>query len=130
MEDHLRVDQSRLLFAKLFCGEAISLQVTGAPIREEHVGILQEAVEFGAIFFGAIQYRGAHPNLRVPKKVLHLGIIRPPDVEDIGAVVGKVSADGRSGNHVPQSKGANALQRALRAALEAEPDRCLQFSPH
>src|SRR5258708_19779140 len=42
----------------------------------------------------------------------------PPGVTDVGDVVGKVSADTRSGNHVPQAEHANALQRAVCAALE------------
>src|SRR6266540_5621676 len=118
MEDNPGVYQSWLLLDEFFRGEAISLQITGAPVREEHVGILQEAIERGAIFFGAIQYRGTHPNLHVPGKALHLRIIRPPDVEDVGTVVGEVSADARSGNHVPHSERANALQGALCGALE------------
>ena len=40
-------------------------------------------------------------------------VIGPPDVEDICAVARKVSADARSGNHVPQSKGTNAIQGTL-----------------
>ena len=118
MEDYLGVNQSRLYLAEFFCGKAISLQVTGAPIGEEHVGILQEAIELGTIFFGAIQYRGTHPNLHVPGKGLHLRIIRPPDVEYVGTVVGQVSADAGPGNHVPHSERANPLQWALCAALE------------
>src|SRR5215831_3839617 len=111
MEDHFGVNQSWLLLAEFFSGEAIPLQITGTPIREEYVGIPHEAIELGAIFLGAIQYRGAHSNLNVPGKALHLGIIRPPDVEDVSAVVCKVSADRRSRNHVPQSERSNALQR-------------------
>ena len=120
MEDYLDVNQSRLCLAEFFCGKAISLQVTGAPICEEHVGILQKVIELGTIFFGAIQYRGTHPNLHIPGKGLHLRIIRPPDVEDVGTVAGQVSADAGSGNHVPQSERANAFQWALCAVLERQ----------
>jgi hypothetical protein len=55
VQDDLGMNQSRLFLAELFCGEAISLQITGAPIREEHVGMLQEAIELRAIFLGAVQ---------------------------------------------------------------------------
>src|SRR5579863_1872036 len=118
MEDHLGVNQSRLFLAELFCGETISLQITGAPIREEHVGILQEAIERRAIFFGPIQQRGTHPDLHIPGKGLDLRIMGPPDVKDVGAVVGEVSADTRPGNYVPESERTNALQWTLCAALE------------
>src|SRR6266478_4172054 len=118
MQDHLGVNQSRLFLAELFCGKAISLQITGAPIREEHVGILQKAIELRAIFFGAIQERGSHSNLYVQGKGLNLRITGSPDVKDVGAVVGEVSADSRSGNHVPQSERTHTLQWALCAALK------------
>src|SRR5262245_38576971 len=112
MENDLGMNQPGLLLAQFFRGEAISLQVTRAPIREEDVGILQQEIEPGAIFLRTVKNRGTHPNLYVPDKRLNLCIIRPPDVEDVGAVVGEVSADAGSGNHVPHSERANALQWA------------------
>src|SRR5579862_5764654 len=112
MKDHLRVNQARLFLAELFCGEAISLQIAGAPIREEHIGIFQEAIERRAILFGTIQQRGTHSDLDIPGKGFDVRIVGAPNIEDIGAVVAEVSADSGSGNHMPQSERANALQWA------------------
>src|SRR5580704_4488373 len=110
MEDHPRVNQSWLFLAQFFRGEALSIQIAGAPIREEHVCIFQKVIESGTILFGAIKYRGTHPDLHVPHKSLYLRIVRSPDVEDITTVVGKISANACPGNHVPHSQRANALQ--------------------
>src|SRR5580704_4678398 len=87
-------------------------------VGEEHVGILQQAIELGAIFRRVIQYCGTHPDLHVPGKDLHLRIIGPPDIEDIGTIEGEISADSRSGNHVPHSESTNAIQVTLASRLE------------
>src|SRR5262249_38356892 len=61
-----------------------------------------------------------HTNLHVPGKSLNLGVVGPPDVEDIGTVLREVSANARSGDHMPHSEGANAIQRALSILLEGD----------
>src|ERR1700719_549608 len=103
MENDACVDQSGLLFAKLLGAEAVPLQKAWTLVGEEYVGILQQAIELGAIFFGVIQYCGTHSDLYVPSKGLQLRVIRAPDVEHIGAVESEVSADGRPGNHMAHS---------------------------
>src|SRR5215468_1499187 len=118
MEDHLGVNQSRLLLAEFRGGETMFLQITGAPIREEHVGIPQQTIELGTIFFGAIQDRGAHPDLHVPHKGLYVRIIRPPDVEDVRAIECEVPPDASAGNDVTHAERANALQGTLCSAFE------------
>src|SRR5579863_3684381 len=118
MEDHLGMNQSRLLCAEFLGGEAIFFQVAGAPIREEHVGIFKEAIKLGAIFLGVIQYRGAHSNLHVPGKCLYFRIVRPPDVENVRTVIREVSSHARSSDHVPHSECANAFQGSLCSALK------------
>ena len=61
-----------------------------------------------------------HSNLGVPGKRLDFGIAGPPDVEDVGPVASEISADAGSGNHMPHSKCANAVQRALSILLERD----------
>src|SRR6516165_10262842 len=113
VENDTGMDQSRLLCAELFGIEAVPLQIARAPVGEEDVGILQQAIEFRAIVFGVVKYGLTHPNLCVPDKRLHVSVLGPPDVEDIGPVAGEISAYASSGDHMPHSECANAIQRAL-----------------
>ena len=114
------MDQPRLFCAELFRIEAVPLQIARALVGEEDVSVLQQALEFRAILFGIIQDRRTHPHLDVPDKRLNLGIVGPPDVEDIGPVAGEISAHASSGNHMPHSECANAIQRALSIFLERD----------
>src|ERR1700733_12121613 len=113
MQDHFGVNQSRFFLAELFSSEAISFQIPGTPIREEHVGILQQPIDRGAVFVGAIQLRRPHSHLDIPGKGFDLRVIGPPDVEYISAVVSEISADTCSGNHMAQSERTNSLQWTL-----------------
>src|SRR6516162_1819372 len=112
VENDTGMDQSRLLGAERFGIEAIPLEIARAPVGEEDVGILQQAIEFRAIVFGVVKYGLTHPNLCVPDKRLHVSVLGPPDVEDIGPVAGEISAYASSGDHVPHSERANAIERA------------------
>src|SRR5262249_61404448 len=85
------MDQPRLFCAELFRIETVPLQIARTLVGEEDVSVLQQALEFRAILFGIIQDRRTHPHLDVPDKRLNLGIVGPPDVEDIGPVPAKSS---------------------------------------
>src|SRR5262249_35119885 len=66
------------------------------------------------------QYGLTHRSLDVPGKRLDLGVARPPDVEDICAVVSEISADAGPGDHVSHSESTNAIQRAFSIPLERD----------
>src|SRR5262249_24939269 len=112
------MNQTRLLGAELFGAEAVPLEVTRTLIGKEDVGVLQQVIEFGAILFGAIEDGLTHPDLHVPIKPLNLGISGPPDVEDIGPVLGEVSSDAGSGDNMPHSESTDTVQRTLCTVLE------------
>src|SRR5262249_41378167 len=98
--------------------EAVALQIAWALVGEEYVGILQQAIEFCAIVLGIVQDRRTHTNLYVPRKGLDLRIVWSPDVKDIGPIAGEISPYAGSCDHVPHSKCANAIKRALSTFLE------------
>src|SRR5215831_13326587 len=120
VKQDLSMNQARLLRGERFGIQAMALQITRALVGKEDVGILQQLVEFRAILFRAIEERRTHPDLRVPSESIDLGVVGPPDIEDIRAVTGEVSTDDGSGNHMPHSKGANAIQRAPTILLERD----------
>src|SRR6516225_1934668 len=120
VKQDLSMNQARLLRGERFGIQAVALQITRALVGKEDVGIFQQLVEFRAILFRAIEERGTHPDLRVPSESIDLGVVGPPDIEDIRAVTGEVSTDDGSGNHMPHSKGANTIQRALTILLERD----------
>src|SRR5215831_1209346 len=103
VEQDLSMNQARLLRGERFGIEAVALQIAGTLVGKEDVSVFQEPIEFRAIFLGVVQDGLTHPNLRVPRKGLNFGIARPPDVEDVGPVLSEVSANGRSGDHMPHS---------------------------
>src|SRR5262249_4267773 len=100
--------------AEFFGTEAVPLQIARSLIGEKDVGVLQQAIEFGAILFGVVEDGLAHPDLHIPGKSLDLSVPGSPDVEDIGAMLSEVSAHRGAGNHMPHSEGTNAVQRAGR----------------
>jgi hypothetical protein len=91
----------------------VSFQITGALVGEEDVCVFQQVVEPGPIFLGVVQDGGAHPDLHVPGEGLELGVVWPPDVEDVRAVHGEIPADRRSRNDMTHSARANAVQRVF-----------------
>src|SRR6516164_8653693 len=113
------MNQPRLLCAELFGVKPVPLQIARALVSEEYVGILQQVIDFRAIGLGVIKYRLTHPDLHVPGKRLDLGVVGPPDVEDVGPVVGEVSADSSPRNDMPHSERPNAVQRALSILLKS-----------
>src|ERR1700730_9608043 len=118
MTNDTRVDQPGFLRAQRLGIEIVPPQESWELIGEEYVGILQQTCERGTIFLGVIQYRRAHTHLDVPGESLQLRVVWPPDVQDIRAVQGEVSADRASGNDVPHAERANAFQRNLSTRLE------------
>src|SRR5262249_3169117 len=95
----------------------------------EYVGILEQAIEFRAILFGVVQDGLTHPDLDIPDKRLDLGIVGPPDVENIGPVAGEISADAGPGNHMPHADCANAVERTLCVLLEGDRLAFADFLP-
>src|SRR5262249_51108428 len=118
VEQHLSMNEARLLGGQRFGIATVALQIARAPIGKEDVGIFKQLVEFRAILFGVIQDRRTHPDLYVPGEPVDFGVVGPPDVEDIGAVAGEVSAHAGPGNHMPHSECANAVHRTLSILLE------------
>src|ERR1700750_397275 len=75
-------------------------------------------IDLREIVFGVAEQGLAHSDLDVPGKRLDFAIAGPPDVEDISAVAGEISADAGARNHMSHSECTNAVQWALCILLE------------
>jgi hypothetical protein len=83
-----RMNESGLACAQFLGFETVQLQEAGPLVCEEHIGLGQQLVKPGAILLGVVQYRRSHADLHIPGKCLNLRVVGPPDIEDVGPVIG------------------------------------------
>src|SRR5262249_60884814 len=118
VEDDRSVDQPRFLGAKFLRIQAMPAEESRTLVGEEDIGTLEQSLDLSTIFLGVSEDRLTHADLHFPGESVHLRVTRPPDVQDVRPVQGKVPAHRTARDDVAHAEGTDALQRKIAAWLE------------
>src|ERR1700740_2004558 len=104
--------------AQLFRIQSIGFQKPGRLFAKKTSASLSSWSNLARSSLEESRNRGAHANLNVPIEGLYFGIVRPPDIQDVGAIKDQISLDCCSGDHMTHSEGPDSIKWSFSVRLE------------